>query len=170
MNLFVHELSHIALSIVPAMIIIKIFKLKKTGDRLSVFAIGLIGGFLIDLDHLIDYFSAFGLSFNLQYFIKGYQFLKSDKIFIFFHSYELIILFLLITILLRRKFLLISILSLLLVATMLLHITFDAVENELPPQTYSFTYRLVNNFDLKKLVYPDNYRYHLEQKKKVKFK
>ena len=59
--------------------------------NINVFLIAFLGGVLIDLDHLFDYFLAFGAKFNLTYFAKGYQFLKSDKIYIPFHSWEIVI-------------------------------------------------------------------------------
>lgn len=178
MNIIFHELFHLLLALIPPIVIIKYHS-----KRSSLLLAGLIGGFFIDLDHLIDYVLAFGLKFRLDYFIKGYQFLKSDKIYVFFHSYELIMLLLLTSFIIQQlslrgverrsnpvknNLIFISLLTLTLASSMLLHVIFDIVENELPPATYSLTYRLKNNFDTKNLVYPDHYRYHLEQKKKIK--
>lgn len=181
MNIALHELIHLLLSLLPATIIIIAFKnmFKKHNYLITLLLItSLIGGFFIDLDHLIDYVLAFGFHFKLDYFIKGYQFLKSDKIYVLLHSYELVVFLLLISIIFmsfralarnlsNKKLMFISLLTFTLGLSMLLHVIFDVIENELPPQTYSLIYRIKNNFDTKNLVYPDHYRYHLEQKKKI---
>jgi len=167
MSIVLHELSHTILALIPSVLIIKQFKLTKK-KSFFILIIGLLGGFFIDLDHLIDYYFAFGLKFNPTYFFKGYQFLKSDKIFVFFHTYELIFFFLIASLIIKKKSLFVFLLLTVLAVSMSFHIFFDVFENELPPQTYSLIYRQKNNFDIKKLVYPSHYRYHLEQKKKIK--
>jgi hypothetical protein len=53
--------------------------------------LAVFGGILIDLDHFIDYFRYYGLKFNLKDFLESRQ-LASGKVFIFFHSWELVLL------------------------------------------------------------------------------
>jgi len=48
------------------------------------------GSILIDLDHLIDYFIFYKDKFCLQDFFIG-RFLKSGKVYLFFHSWEITI-------------------------------------------------------------------------------
>ena len=61
-----------------------------------------------------------------------------------------------------------SIIVFILSLSMFSHIALDIVDNELPIPTYSLIYRINKNFEIKNLVYPDHYRYHLEQKKILK--
>ena len=90
MPLFFHELSHLVLSLLVGFVI-----WKKWHKHIGVFITALLGGVFIDLDHLIDYILAFGTKFNLIFFLKGYQFLKTDKIYVPLHSWELVIILLL---------------------------------------------------------------------------
>ena len=48
-----------------------------------------------------------------------------------------------------------------------IHLINDVIGNEMPFQSYFLTYRIINNFNLKNLVYPDHYLDHLKQKKSV---
>lgn len=184
MSLFLHELTHLTLSLLAGYIAWKIFYLKNKKNLFISFLTGLIGGFFIDLDHLFDYFLAFGFRFRLDYFLKGYQFLKSDKIYIPLHSFEIVIILFIIYYLLSigyknflrfknfknfKNFITLKTLIFAFSLSLLFHIAFDIVENELPPSTYSFIYRISKNFELKNLVYLDHYPYHLEQKKKIIF-
>lgn len=44
--------------------------------------------YIIDLDHLFDYFLHYGASFNFKYFLEGSQFDESGRAFIPFHAWE----------------------------------------------------------------------------------
>ncbi len=179
MNLFTHELTHIFLSLFSGFIIWKLISNKQKFLLVSLIS-GIIGGFLIDLDHFVDYFLAFPYTLNINYFLKGYQFLKSDKIYVPLHSYELILFLLITSIALwnmslrakrsnpKQNLFFTSIIVFILSLSMFSHIALDIVDNELPIPTYSLIYRINKNFEIKNLVYPDHYRYHLEQKKILK--
>lgn len=52
-----------------------------------------IGGIFIDIDHVIDYFLQTGINFRIKYFFKWCHELHWDRIFLFLHSIELILLF-----------------------------------------------------------------------------
>ena len=84
---------HVVFSLVTGYITWKFFA---PGDKKSL-AFSLIsaflGGVLIDLDHFIDNFLAFGLNFNYDYFMKGEYFLRSGKTYVFFHGFEYIVFF-----------------------------------------------------------------------------
>jgi hypothetical protein len=43
------------------------------------------------------------------------------------------------------------------------------VVDDMPPRSYSLKYRMENNFELKRLVKPENYVQHLEKKQWVEF-
>ena len=66
---------------------------------------GLLAGFLVDLDHLFDYFMAYGPHWNFQHFIHedylnlvGYNYN-----FVFLHDFELVFFFGLIAVFLKNK-------------------------------------------------------------------
>lgn len=172
MSLFFHELTHIILSLLIGFTI-----WKKIHKHFSVFIVALLGGVFIDLDHLFDYFLAFGTKFNLTYFTSGYQFLKSDKIYIPLHSWEIVIICFLLFLFFSyfKNFMnftnLITLKTLLLVfsLSLFLHLSFDTISNELPISSYSFIKRYNANFELKALTYPEHYRRHLEEKALLKF-
>ncbi len=50
-----------------------------------------LGGIFIDLDHLIDYFLVYRFKFSFRNFMRR-DFLKSRKVFLFLHSWELLVL------------------------------------------------------------------------------
>lgn len=165
MNLYLHELSHIILSLLVGLIIWKI------SGNVYVLPVALMGGFFIDFDHLLDYFFAFGAKFNLTYFLKGYQFLKTDKIYVFFHSWELviIILFTLPAVTLMKEGWTIIFFLLSFSLSLFLHLSVDVLTNNMQAKSYFLIYRMNNNFELKTMVINDHYKKHLKQKKQVIF-
>lgn len=112
----------------------------------------LIGGVFIDLDHLIDYFLAFGFKYNLSYFLSGYQFLKSNKSYILFHSYELVFFLILLAFILHLYILAVVGLSI------LFHLITDLFINKLTIKFYFLFYRLKKNFNLKYLLSVNDYK------------
>ncbi|MFH1188322.1 MAG: hypothetical protein V1652_00565 [bacterium] len=161
MKLFVHLLTHLILSLFVG------FIMWRASGSAFVFAASLMSGLFIDIDHFIDYFLAFGTKFNFVYFLKGYSFLKTDKIYVFFHSWELVIILLLVMPIVALLgggwtivfFLLSFSLSL------FFHLTVDVFTNAMLPQSYFVTYRLMHKFDLKTMVTKSHYIKHLDQKK-----
>lgn len=174
MNLLIHETTHLVISFLTGIFVFKVFSTKEK-NRLFSLSISLLtafaGGILVDLDHFIDYFFAFGLKFRLDYFIKGYQFLKLDKLYIPLHSWELIILlFLLLLIFMNFKnFITLKIIILAFILALFFHLIVDTVTNNVTFQGYSFFYRMRHNFDLKYLVNPKHYQNHLKLKSTTHF-
>jgi len=173
MSLFLHELIHLLLSLLTAFTIVYVFKVKKIREKFAIFLFSILGGFFIDFDHLFDYLLAFGFRFRLDYFLRGYHFIKSDKIYIPFHSFELVFILIFIALLLKRSnktikqfshFAIILSLSL----SLLLHLFFDVYANEFPMKSYFFSYRLEKKFALKNLVPSAHYKNHLKAKKRLK--
>lgn len=163
MNLYLHEFTHLSLSFFVGFIIWKI------SSNVYVIPAALMGGFFIDLDHLIDYLLAFGFKFNLAYFLKGYQFLKTDKIYVLFHSWELVI-FLFFAIFFFINFKNLITLRTLLLSfslSLLFHLIVDVFTNNMKPQSYFLYYRIKNKFELKALVTKDHYKKHLKQKRQI---
>ena len=175
MSLFLHELIHLLLSLLTAFAIVYIFKIKKMGGKFAIFLFSIFGGFFIDVDHLFDYFFAFGPRFRLDYFLKGLQFFKTSKLFVPLHSFEIVIIGIIFSIVIYffRKQLAINnyLLTIIFVfsLSLLFHLFFDICSNELPLKSYFFTYRLERNFDLKSLITADRYKNYLRIKKQIKF-
>jgi len=165
MELLLHELIHLVLSLLAAFFVYRLLKCK---SYISIVA-SIVGGFLIDIDHLVDYFFAFGIHFSLNYFLKGYQFLKSDRMYVPFHSWELVILLLIIFLIFsyfKNRIVLKTILLSFCIA-LFFHLATDVILNRISIKSYSFIYRLQKNFSLKELVSQIHYQKHLKQKKAV---
>lgn len=164
MNLFLHLSAHVLTGVIAGYIVWRIWK-----NPFSAFLTSFAGGVLIDLDHLIDYFFAFGFKFRLEYFIKGYQFLASDKIYIFFHGWEYVILLAAIAWFIKFNIKLKAAL-LALALGMFFHLSIDTLTNEGAQfKVYSIIYRAKNNFDLRQLVTPEHYQDHQMRKKLINF-
>lgn len=123
---------------------------KRWHERSSAFWGAFIGGILIDLDHLIDYVLTFGPTFDLATFFQGQQFLAANKVYIFFHAWEYVVLVLIATWILKDR---VNTRSLLLALciSMLFHLTIDAVLTENRFAAYSILYRAALNFELHRL-------------------
>ncbi len=163
MGLFVHLSLHVVTAFLAGFISWFLF-----GSLEFSLIGGIIGAVLIDLDHLIDYFLAFGWQWRLPYFLKGYQFLKSDKIYILFHGWEYVIL-----LTVSAWFVIgmnsdfgIGLFSLCL--GMIFHLAIDMYVNQgVSFKTYLFLYRLRYGFGIEKLVTAEHYKTHLNQKKLI---
>ena len=57
-------------------------------DSLSCFAISFFSGFLIDLDHLVDYYSHTGFNFRVKHFFVWCRSREFEYLTVFFHSLE----------------------------------------------------------------------------------
>lgn len=164
MDLFLHLALHVLTSLIAGYIVWKIW-----GKLSPSFLTAFIGGVLIDLDHLMDYFIAFGWSFNIEYFAKGYQFLKSDKIFILLHGWEYVIIVVILVVVFRKNIKIKTIL-LALGISIFFHLGADLFLNEGAQfKTYSAVYRMKNNFDLKPLVTEEHYIDHQKRKSLINF-
>ena len=161
MSFPLHESIHIVASVIAGLIAWKLHK-RFWGSMLAAF----LGGVLIDLDHFIDYFMVFGPTFNLNYFIHGYQFLKSGKVHIFFHAWEYIVpLFLLFLVVKKNKFWATFIVAFTL--AMFSHLLIDTLTNDMYFKAYFITKRVEVNFDTEKLVPPEHYQDDLKRRVKI---
>ena len=112
--------------------------------NLSYAALFIAGGVFVDLDHFIDYFLYHKLNFSVKDFFSCGN-LKSGKVYLVFHSWE-INLFLL---LLSRVFN--SPQLLLLGLGLSLHLGIDNLQRE-NPWCYFLVYRMLKRFESKVLV------------------
>jgi len=107
---------------------------------------GLVGaicaGFLVDSDHLIDYliYLKNWRKFSLKQFISSEQFVKTNKLYIFFHSWEYGLIFLILGITLNQP--IITTISI----SYLTHLTIDQLTNDVRPTTYFILARARHGF------------------------
>lgn len=156
-GLSLHLFIHIFFSLLAGGVVFWFWK-----KPIASFAAAIAGGVLVDFDHFIDYFLAFGWHFRLDYFKQGYQFLKSDKIYIFFHSWEYVIILLIIVLIAKNKTARSIILGL--AVGLFFHLCADVVIDVVPIKFYSIIYRAKNNFEIQKLAYPEHWEKHLQEK------
>lgn len=106
----------------------------------------LVGGVLVDLDHLLDYFLQFGFTFNLQQFLGGAQFSMSGKLYIFFHAWEYVPVFLVAYFFVKHVEAKAVLLGLAL--GLFLHLCADVVIDGMPFTAYSILCRMNEAFSL----------------------
>lgn len=146
-----HEITHLLLTFLAAIIAGLLFLRKK--DRYFykhafIISLGaLLGEFLVDSDHLFDYVFSFGLLFRLDYFFSGRMFLVSNKVFVPFHAWELVIILGILSLIAKKK----TLKYFLTAATvgLLFHLVYDLYFNHATILGYSFIYRMLHNFDEK---------------------
>jgi len=134
MSLLNHELIHFFVTFAIAIFVY--WKYKKISLVIVVFAIGIF----LDLDHLIDLYISGG---NLSQITQGLYFSASGKVYVLFHSWELLIPWW-IYILYSRKYDLGWTVTLAFVA----HILIDQFSYQTYPTTYFLTSRIINKFNL----------------------
>jgi len=161
MPLPLHLFIHFALAVLSGLIIGYYF------DNLwFCLVVAIFGGFLIDLDHVIEYFLVFGPHLNLRYFFSGYQFLISGQIRIFFHALEYLPIFVIFFWMFRRQ----PEWSLFFITLALsgsIHLVSDCFINHYPLQNYSLIYRQKVNFSAEKLLNSEQYLKYLKEKKEL---
>lgn len=160
MPLPVHLFIHFSLAVLSGLVVGRYFHKVWLGV-----AVGILGGFLIDVDHIIEYLLVFGPHFNLGYFFSGRQFLISDKIRIIFHAWEWVAIVLFLAYLMRGKRL-IKIILITLALGMLVHLVSDCVINRYPLKFYSIIYRHGQGYEAARLLSPAQWAENLEMKAK----
>lgn len=162
--LALHLAIHFSLAILSGLIFGLIFKRVNLG-----LIVGILGGFLIDLDHVLEYFFVLGFQFNLKDFFNGLQFLTSDKIYLVFHAYEYFPILIIIAYIFRRKQAL-SFILITLAFSGLVHLFSDSVINNYPIRNYFITYRASHNFEAKELMRPYQWQQHVMTKQFMNLK
>ena len=116
------------------------------GINFNIILLCLLFGWLIDLDHLIDFILLNEKKnyFNLNLFFNGSYFQKSQKIYIFLHSYEITLALIYFSILYDKKIYYVALAH-------FFHLFQDQIFNNVRFFSYFFIYRLSNNFDIKKI-------------------
>ena len=158
MPLFIHLFIHFFLAVLVGYLVGWHFKRIPWGVL-----VGILGGFLVDLDHVLEYFLVYRFNFNLIYFLQGREFLVSDRIHLWWHAWEYVILLVFIA-RLAKKQLLVSTIAVTLACALSVHLLTDSVINKYPPRFYSLSYRSEQNFSAQKLLSPSEYQTQQETK------
>ncbi|MEI6529412.1 MAG: hypothetical protein WCN88_03380 [Candidatus Falkowbacteria bacterium] len=157
----IHLLIHFSLAILSGYMAGRHFKKLEIGILL-----GFIGGFLIDLDHVLEYLIVFSGHFNLRYFLQGRQFLVSDQIHLWFHAWEYVPILIIFGLLLKKRKTL-EVIAITLAFAMGIHLITDSIINRCPPKFYSLAYRASLNFSSPKLMSIDGYQENLKLKQEL---
>lgn len=138
-------------------------------EKLVSILAGIAAGFLIDLDHVLEYLLVFKGRFNFQYFFEGRQFLTSEQLHLWFHAWELVSLLLIIAWLFRRQRV-VKIIAVTMAFAGAVHLATDLVINQVPPKFYLLSYRASQDFQMKNLMTADVYQENLELKAELGIK
>lgn len=153
MGLTLHLSVHVLTAFVAGYMVWRIWR-----KPLVSFGAAFFGAVLIDLDHLVDYFFAFGLHFDLASFLQGAQFDKNEKIYVLLHGWEYVILLLILAWLIRKNIQLkVGILAFALGA--FFHLVLDTNINQgMSVKGYSILYRSVQGFEMEQVVTAEHYQ------------
>lgn len=163
MSLRLHLSIHFFFSLLAGLVSWVVF-----GNPIACLVGGILGGFFVDVDHFVDYFMAFGPRFNFEYFCKGYQFVRSGKLYILFHGWEIVALLFLASFFVSGIFAKPAFVAL--VLGMFLHILSDVFINEgMSIKAYSLLYRMKKGFVAQKIVTPEQYQKDLLAKQTIHF-
>ena len=146
MDSYVDVSFHVFFSLIIGFVTSKFFALEDRKSLMLSLTFAFLGGVLIDLDHFIDHFLAFGLSFNYDYFIKGEYFLKSGKAYILFHGFEYVVILWIAVIFIkskRNKMVLCAF-----VLAMFSHLLIDTFLFTNPIKGYFILYRILYGFSV----------------------
>lgn len=80
---FWHMMGHLAVALA-----VSSFAYSKTKNK-GIFLAGLLFSFVIDADHLVDYFAAWGFRFNLMRFLEAEYFKLNTGTYVPLHAWEL---------------------------------------------------------------------------------
>ena len=130
----------------PLTILVIIIMSLINGINFNIVLLCLLFGWLIDLDHLIDFLLLNKKKdyFNLTLFFSGSYFQKTQKIYIFLHSYEITFILIIFSSLHDKYIYYVALAH-------FLHLVQDQTFNKVRFFSYFFIYRLSNNFDIKKV-------------------
>ena len=112
------------------------------GLNLDFIFLCLLFGWLIDIDHVIDFLLLNNKgSLNVKVFLSGSYFQKFQKIFIIFHSYEITFLLFVFSVLIDQNIFYVALAH-------FFHLLQDQIFNKVRIFSYFFIYRLINKFNI----------------------
>lgn len=116
--------------------------------NLFYFFLILFFGWLIDLDHLIDYLifiKKLNKKFSIKFFLTGKYFVYNKKIYLFLHSYEISIILVIFSLIEADVgFLFVAI-------SHICHLIQDQLSNNVQKYTYFLIYRILVKFNYQKI-------------------
>jgi len=136
--LWVTELIHLFTALI-------LFLLFSNFFGISVGLLAFLGAFLIDGDHMFDYFVYILKTkdpFNFKRFFQANYFDETGKIFVLLHSWELVVAFV------ALYFVSFSAVFLVLGVSILVHLIVDQFTNHVNLLAYFLTWRAINKFDV----------------------
>lgn len=134
------ELGHLVLSLAAGYVCYRLYK------RGSSWILALLSGFLVDLDHFLDYFVLRGLRFDLRDFISSRYYHDTNQVYILLHSWELVLLLGVLSIFSKKKYIFCP-----LALGLALHLVWDHLTNPAYWYTYTLIGRCVQDFMLTRL-------------------
>ena len=143
-SFFIDEMVHLSLALCVGVI----FYLK--GKDWRIFLVVILFGFLIDIDHLFDYFAHFGARFRLRDFFNVSTYvIPSRKIYVLWHGWEYLLLINLLTPRLARKYR-VKYLPSAALGSYFFHLLWDnfGVYANTHPLAYFIAYRAASGFSL----------------------
>jgi len=110
-----------------------------------IFSTSLISGVLIDIDHILDYFMAYGINIRIKQFFEVCHNLKIPRMRLIFHSWELLFLLSICVFLVGWNPWIVGT-----IVGFTQHIVLDQVFNKPNKWTYFFFWRLKKGFSSKR--------------------
>jgi len=111
-------------------------------------------GVFIDIDHTFEYLRVYGFHMNIPFFFKTFYEGRYLKIFLIFHSWELVVLLGAFSVILNWQPVLTGIFL-----GMLHHLIADQIYNDAGPFSYFILWRMKEKFEFKTCFYNPSYRY-----------
>jgi len=145
MNLFFHLTIHVLLALLAGFIVWRLWQ-----EPIAAFLSAVLGGVLIDLDHLAEYFWLLGFNFKLDDFVLGIQYTSNNKFYLLFHGWEYVMIIVFLAAIIKNHTVKSACLALAL--GMFFHLSIDVMVNHIPAKSYSIIYRVKNDFVLERLV------------------
>lgn len=143
MYLLLHEFGHVLAYTCFALLI---FIFKKEYFSARNYFIGLVFTIFIDTDHLIDYYFYVGTEFDISEFLLGGYFEANQSVIVFFHSWEVIMLFFLLFFIQKDK---VKYSWILFIALALFaHVIFDVYWYGFDTRAYFLLYRASSGFSV----------------------
>lgn len=137
---------HVIVSLALGYFIWRLFGLRDKKNLLISLFFTFLGGVLIDVDHFLDHFLAFGFNFNYDHFINGEYFVRTGNTYIIFHGFEYVILFAILAVFFKNKK--IKMIMIALTLGMFSHLLIDTFLFPNPIMGYFILYRLLHGFNV----------------------
>ena len=119
-----------------------------------------IGGVLIDLDHIIEFFRFSKRKFTFKNFVEFFDLLEYKKAYVFLHSYEIILAAAIIISIYFKNYFLYGI-----ILGVSIHMLLDIIGNPVYLKGYFFLYRYFTKFEREHFI---DVKKHFEQREKRK--